>query len=167
VQGLLSEARQYSIAQNTFVYVSFLEKQNENQIPEIQMALIASKDGTDISEQGTQMVPLSKAILITKVAHFEGVDLKNKDAFSANQIPRPTSKNVSDINASETSSFGPLKGTNYPICFWFAPDGSVKQGEAPASRLEFAFQSKDGTGKNSVLFQIQSLTGISRAYYPL
>ncbi len=183
VGGLLEQARQYAVAQNTFVWVVF-NKENEPTLKndEFTVAIVASKDGTDPNPSPNRAysygtVPSATLDLISKIKTFQAVQLKNAGSFTSAQIPSlpPTRHGSAMTGFSENASFQiQIPGTSSPTLFdrsiQFTPNGGIRYNDAPIDFAEFSFQptqiNPEKSDRLAVVVRVNGLTGRTSFYRP-
>jgi len=80
LKGVLEQARNYAMANQTYTWVGFLEEDASNQTPtagsgRLVLAAVASKDGTNIYGSNTGAIDATKLTSITKLITIENVHL--------------------------------------------------------------------------------------------
>lgn len=189
ISNLLDQARQYAVANNTYVWVAFYQEPGTN---DLYAALIASKTGVDASG-GAGTVDLTNSTnaiantysLLNKIEVFQRVALisgvtgsgftSSSSPFSATTLPaiNPAAKGLG-ISSSDMTQFRIKRpGTSTAVTFdkiiRYSPAGEAQASDAFVSTIEFAMQPKKGTvldTKNVAVLRISGLVGNARIYRP-
>lgn len=164
----IERARQYATAHNTYVYVSLLPETGEAQQKELWVVAAASNGGADISGQGTDAFSIgdmeNEARLLAPPMKLKGFVTRTKDEIPVSVVSRPDPGQSSDLNVGGPT-FGTISGRQFPISFWFAPDGSAGKDAVLPTRLELAIQPEHKTDAAwASVIQIAGLTGSLRVY---
>ncbi len=177
--GLLSQARQYAVAQRTYVWVALRENTDNPQEPSIDVALLASKTGMQPSspwaDQG--VVPSDTISLLIRPKTLKQVRLEEAGTFNRQQIadlpaqPQVGSDNSpSDGSASFTVRLpGTSKNVNFDRVVQFLPDGEARVADSPIDVVEMGVRSMRGSSadqNNIAVLRINGLTGQTRVYRP-
>ncbi|CAN5342381.1 hypothetical protein BH09VER1_BH09VER1_27610 [soil metagenome] len=177
VAGTLEQARQYAVAQNTYVWVAFLPGTMSGNST-VSMVVLASKNGADPtpwSAYGT--VPNSQIGLLTRVKTFDQIGLSDAATFT-DRIPELTGATAvtKDVNslANGTAKFSVLlPGTTTPVVFdrviQFTPSGEAHNASNLIDVIEFGMQPTHGTvadEKNVAAIRVNGLTGQTQVYRP-
>ncbi|GAT32878.1 prepilin-type N-terminal cleavage/methylation domain-containing protein [Terrimicrobium sacchariphilum] len=177
--GLLSQARQYAVAQRTYVWVAMRENNDDPREPSIDVALLASKTGMQPSSpwaaQGT--VPSDTISLLIRPKTLKQVRLEEAGTFTRQNIsdlpaqPLIGSDN-SPADGSVTFSVR-LPGTSSNVSFdrviQFLPDGEARVADSPIDIIEMGVRSMRGSvadQNNIAVLRINGLTGQTRVYRP-
>jgi prepilin-type N-terminal cleavage/methylation domain-containing protein len=185
LSGLLDQAREYAVAQNTYVWVAFNTDSTTPNQDQITVAVIASQDGTDPSnadpnppadgshDYGT--VPTQPLVLLGKVRSFSRVQLMDAGTFTSTQIAAlgdlPSAS--SDNRISQKATFrvrlpGATTTTVFGQSIAFLPTGEARNGTAPIDLLEFGLQADSSKtaalGGNAAVVRVMGLTGQTTVY---
>jgi prepilin-type N-terminal cleavage/methylation domain-containing protein len=173
--GTLEQARQYAVAQNTYVWVAFaLDTANSK----VDAAVFASPDGTDSSTSWTGAPAAGSATLvpITKIQTFPYTNLVSPNGSSSARtvVPATPPSSVGQPLNNSTSSFtitlpGQSSATTFNYALQFTPSGEARvQDGTPVDFIEFAVQPMKGAGiingNNGAVIQVNGLTGQNRVY---
>ncbi|HSI84090.1 MAG: Tfp pilus assembly protein FimT/FimU [Candidatus Methylacidiphilales bacterium] len=170
--GLLEQARQCAVAQNTNVWVAF-NTQTVNNVDRLTVAVVTSRDGTDPDTYGT--VPSSAFSLACKVRVFEQFQLKDAGAFTAAQVTSlPLTPTTGPANALSSNTVFDIyiPGSSTPVAFTksirFSPSGKAQNSSSPIDVVEFSLQparsSTSADADNVVVMRVNGLTGLSHVY---
>ena len=173
LSGTLEQARQYAVAQNTYVWVAFAMDTTK-----IEVAVFASPDGTDSSTtwSGSPAAGSATLVPIAKIQTFNYTTLVSPNGSSSARTVIPVTPPTSvgqPLNNSTTSFSITLPGqsspTNFNYALQFTPSGEARiQDGAPVDLVEFAVQPQKGTGvvdtRNGAAIQVNGLTGQTRIY---
>jgi prepilin-type N-terminal cleavage/methylation domain-containing protein len=176
--GLLDQARQYAVAQNTYVWVAFYPNTSATEGNTLTVAIVASKDGTDPSpwaDYGT--IPSDTLGLMGRVKTFKQIKLSDAGAFTADLISTlPTSPAVDSANnlADNTAVFhiklpGATAATSFTRAIQFTPRGEVRNNSNPIDIVEFGVQPQKHTtsdAHNVAVIRINGTTGQTLVYRP-
>ena len=179
MSGLLEEARQYAVAQNTYVWVAVQPGTNADGTSILSVALLASTDGTDPagaaswSSNAYGTVPNSQISLINKIATLRQVSLANAGTFDTSIVPNlpatpaPVSAVANSLATNSTGFFNiQLPGTSGTKAFTqaaeFTPSGEVRNTSSPVGLVELDLQGKRGTAadaNNLAVIRVNGITG--------
>jgi Tfp pilus assembly protein FimT len=175
LSGTLEQARQYAVAQNTYVWVAFaLDSANAR----VDVAVFASPDGTDSSTSwtGTPGAGSTTLVPIAKIQTFTFTNLVSPNGTSTARTVAPASipSSVGQPLNNSTASFtitlpGQSSTTTFNYALQFTPSGEARiQDGTPVDFIEFAVQSMKAAGvtnaKNGAVIQVNGLTGENRIY---
>ncbi len=170
--GTLDQARQYAIAQNTYVWVAFAMDANK-----VNVVVIASPDGTDSSPSWSGSPAAGSTVLvpIAKVQTFNLTTLVTPNGSSSARtvtpatLPSSVGQPLNDTAAFALTLPGQTSSTTFNYAVQFTPTGQVRNTDgAPVDLVEFAIQPQRGPGivdiHNGAAVQINGLTGQTRIY---
>jgi prepilin-type N-terminal cleavage/methylation domain-containing protein len=184
LSGLLEQARQYAIAQNTYVWVAFAPGTNSTGLKTRSVALVASNDGTDPASPSSWAgnsygtVPNAQIGLISNIITLRQISLLNAGTFGASVMPSlpatpaPVTSTANSV-ASNSSGFFELQipGTSAAQAFTeaveFTPTGEVRNGSNPVDLVDLDCQPERGTSadaNNVAVIRVNGLTGESVIY---
>lgn len=173
--GLLEQARQYAVSQNTHVWVVFNAATVDNS-DTLSVAVVASKDGTDPGSYGA--VPSDNFTLISKIRTFSQFKLQGAGYFAADKIPLlPASPAVSDPENSLSGSMafsirlpGGANAVTFDRSLQFTPSGEARNAGGPIDIIEFGLQpaktASSPDANNVVAMRVNGLTGQTLVYRP-
>lgn len=172
VGGLLEQARQYAVAQNTYVWVTF-HTQTKDNVDKMYVTVVASKDGTDPGIYGT--VPSTTFELISKVRTFQHVQLKEAGTFTPSEVTSlPSSPTVGSANAlSLGTPFkiaipGQTGSATFAQSIQFTPTGEARNAVGPIDVIEFALEpaqtSRASDPNNVAVVRLNGITGQALVY---
>ncbi len=179
LDGLLEQAREYAVAQNTYVWVAFYTDTNSQGQSELFAAVIASNDGTDPNPiPGTAYsygkVPSAPLTLLNKVSAFTQLQLKPAGTFTSSQLSSltnlPAAGAVNELSAMAFSIQIPGRtgATTFPNSIQFLPTGEARNNSSPIDLVEFdlapAMASSAPNGQNVAVLRTDGLTGETLVY---
>jgi prepilin-type N-terminal cleavage/methylation domain-containing protein len=166
----LEQAREYAVAQNTYVWVAFYANTS---LPasgtQLSLAVMASTDGTDAASNWTGTVPGSNLIQISKIQTFQLTELQAPGTVT----PATALSEIGQAVNSSASFSIVLPGQTSPTVFknaiQFTPTGEARNADGtPVDLVEFDIQPEKGPGvvnpTNGAIFQVNGLTGETRLY---
>jgi prepilin-type N-terminal cleavage/methylation domain-containing protein len=184
LSGLLEEARQYAIAQNTYVWVAFEPGTDATGAKTLSVALVASNDGTDPASPSSWSgnsygtVPSAQMGLVSKIVTLNQFSLSDAGTYgtailpSLPATPTPVSSPANSL-ASNSSGFFNLQipGTSglqtFTEAVEFTPTGEARNGSNPVDLVELDCQPQRGTSSdtnNVAVIRVNGLTGESIIY---
>jgi Tfp pilus assembly protein PilE len=173
MSGNLEQARQYAVAQNTYVWVAFATSSTN-----VDMAVIASPDGTDTSPtwSGTVAAGSSTLIPVARIQTFGYTTLVSPNGASGSRTVNPATapSTVGQPLNNSTASFSvnlpsQSAATSFNYALQFTPSGQARiQDGAPVDFIEFALQPQKAAGvvnaADGAVLQVNGLTGQTRVY---
>lgn len=163
VSGMLEQARQYAVAQSTYVYVAFY---TDDTAEKICVAILGSKDGTEpASLNDTVPSTTAKVDLLSRVRTFERVTLPDTV-----DVPAPNLPSGGTIDHFNTSASFSIKvpwqssAVSFKKVIIFTPTGQARNGSTPIEALDFGLQPVKGNVKNAALIRVNGLTGEAVVY---
>ncbi len=167
----LEQAREYAVAQNTYVWVAFNANTSSPAAgTQLSIAVIASTDGTDLASNWTSSVgPGSNLVQVSKIKTFHLTELQAPGKVT----PATTLAEVGQaINSTAQFSItlpGQTTTTTFGQAIQFTPSGEARNTDGtPVDLVEFDVQPEKGPGladpKNGAVFQVSGLTGETRIY---
>jgi type II secretory pathway pseudopilin PulG len=190
LSGLLEQARQYAIAQNTYVWVAFAPGTDSTGLKTLSVALVVSNDGTDPASPSSWAgysygtAPSPQFSLISKIVTLRQISLLNAGTFGTTVMPSlpttpapvtSTGNSVAGMNSSG-SGIGTyfnlqIPGTattqTFTEAVQFTPTGEVRNGSNPVDLVELDCQPEKGTSadtNNVAVIRVNGLTGESVIY---
>jgi len=177
--GLLEQARQYAVAQNTYVWVMF-NTQTANNTDTLAVGVVASTDGSDPGTFGASpspnfTVPSANLILVTKIRTFPQFQLQSPGSYSfAVPASLPTSPVTGPANALATNATfniqipGNSSTTSFNEFVQFTPSGEARNSSSPIDIVEFGIdpaQTHTTPNNNNVaVLQVNGITGQGIVY---
>jgi len=168
VAGLIEQARETAVSQNTYVWVAF-SPQDSNNTDTLSVAVIESKDGTDPGTYG--VVPSTNFALVSKISTFTQYQLQDPGSYTFPALNLPTPGTTS-ANALSSSSTGPafslqIPGTSstaiFNRCVEFTPSGQARNSTSPINIVEFGVDPANvhtnPNPNNPAVMRINGLTG--------
>lgn len=171
VAGVLEQARQYAVAQNTYVWVAFHPQANG---ASVDVAVLASKNGTDTNPWGNYGdVPNANVDLIGKVRILPMFKFDEAGVYTTTQIPSlpEISPQITMANNSPASTAAfKIKVNGQSVEFGraiqFTPSGEARNAATPVNIIEFALAPTAGTTRNITVFRVNGFTGSTMVYRP-
>jgi len=179
LDGLLEQAREYAVAQNTYVWVAFYTDTNAQGQNELFAAVIASNDGTDPnpipgSAYSYGKIPSAPLTLLNKVSTFTQLQLKPAGTFTSSQLSSlanlPAAGTVNELSdmAFTLQIPGRTGTTTFPSSIQFLPTGEARNNSSPIDLVEFdlepAMTSSTANGQNVAVLRTDGLTGQTLVY---
>ncbi len=175
LQGMLEQARQYAVAQNTYVWVAFNTQTNSSNVDTVSVAVIASADGSDPGTYGT--VPSSSYTLISRIRTFPQIVLQSP-SYTGITLPTTGTESTNPAapaNAMQTltTAFniqlpGASTATTFTQALIFSPSGAVRNSTSPIDFVEFvlepAMTHSNPNAKNVAFMRVNGLTGQTIVY---
>lgn len=172
LNGTLDQARQYAIAQNTYVWVAFAQTGNQ-----LDVAVVASPDGTDTTTNWTGS-PAAGSPSLIPIAKLQMLNLTtlvspNGTGTSRTVVPATPPTSVGQPLNNLVSFTMNLPGQSSPTTFnyalQFTPSGEARVVDGvPVDFVEFAVQPEKGPGvvdaRDGAAIQVNGLTGQARVY---
>lgn len=189
VAGFLEQARQYAVAQNTYVWVAFYEDANAVGGNSVAVAVMASNDGTDptstVAQYNFGTIPRAltsnpppAVSLIAPIRIFKQVKLQDAGSLSFSTLPTMTLDPVHNSLAKNAATFS-LKppGASQAVAFsryiQFTPSGEARNYNTTIDMLEIGMQPRKGSAsssasseKNVAVLRVSGLTGLTQIYRP-
>jgi type II secretory pathway pseudopilin PulG len=182
LSGLLEQARQYSLAQNTYVWVAFLPATDATGTKTLSVAVLASKDGTDPASPASWannsygVVPSAQIGLVSKIITLRQIALLPAATLTSARISGlPVAPTPINGVASSSGFFSlQVPGTSAPQAFTqaleFTPSGEARNGLNPVDLVELDLQPQKGNAaldqQNVAVIRVNGLTGESVIYRP-
>jgi prepilin-type N-terminal cleavage/methylation domain-containing protein len=186
LSGILEQAREYAVSQNTYVWVTFYSPAAAtNGVKQVSVAVVASTDGTDPAavnggpsweQQSYGTIPSSGLALVNKVVTFKQVSLKGANELATTPSSLPTSPSVQDpTNSLATNTSGyfsiQIPGTSGTAQFTqaveFTPSGQARNSSSPVDVIDVDVQPQKGAvddTKNVAVLRLNGLTGETAVY---
>jgi prepilin-type N-terminal cleavage/methylation domain-containing protein len=190
LSGLLEQARQYAIAQNTYVWVVFAPGTDSAGLKTLSVALVASNDGTDPASPSSWAshaygaAPNTQIGLVSKIITLHQISLLKAGVFGATvmpslpAVPSPVTATANSVAGMNSSGSGigaffnlQIPGTSTTLTFTeavqFTSTGEVRNGSNPVDLVELDLQPQKGTGidaNNVAVIRVNGLTGESVIY---
>lgn len=173
VSGLVEQARQYAIANNTYVWLAFHQSQVSGQPPRVAVAMIASTDGTNLTGWvGSHTVPTDGLELVNRIQWLDMTELESSGALAqmmnASSRPGETGQPL----LGDLSFRVPVPGQSTALDFSqvavFTPRGEAAVGPSPVAFADIGLRPARITGDrndpNVAIIQVSGLTGSQRVY---
>jgi prepilin-type N-terminal cleavage/methylation domain-containing protein len=173
---IFEQAREYAVAQNTYVWVTFNPIPATGNTPDkVIVAVVASTDGTDpgvINPTATNpygQVPSASLALISKVVTLNQLLIRNAATFPVSSLPATpvadSSNNCETLPngwnfAIQTPGTG--SSSTYTQVVQFTPSGQARNGSSPVDFIDFDVQPERGNQpdpKNVAVLRVNGLTG--------
>jgi prepilin-type N-terminal cleavage/methylation domain-containing protein len=188
LNGLLEEARQYALANNTYVWVAFAPGTDSLGVKTLTVAVLASTDGTDPASPQTWAgysygtVPSQQIALVNKVVTLRHLQLSAAATFTSSQVPglpAPPSPVTAAANSPASNSGGffqmQLPTGGGPVLFTtalqFTPQGEARNRVNPIDLVDLDLQAQMGNSgqlnsANVAVIRVDGLTGEPTVYRP-
>lgn len=156
VNGMLEQARQYAVAQNTYVWVAFNIDQ-VNSIDQLAVAVVSSKDGTDLGPPYVNPTSSSSTIrLVSKIRTFPQLLLQDTPT-ATNSLTSSSFFSMKIPGASGSSSL-------FTRGIQFTPSGEARVAGSPVDVIEFGLQPKRNSSaptdtNNIAIVRVTGITG--------
>ncbi len=188
LSGILEQAREYAVSQNTYVWVALHNSTAANGTNQVSVAVVASTDGTDPANlSGTSSwqtysygaVPATGLALISKVITLKQINIEEANQVTPPSLPTLTpavSSPANSINDSSTNNSTGLfsiqiPGTSTAASFipavQFTPSGQARNSSSPVDVIDFDLQPQKGTVNdihNVAVLRMNGLTGETVIY---
>lgn len=179
LSGLLSQARQYAVAQNTCVWVAFHPQVSTEGSSQVAVAVLASNSGQDdVGWADSGNVPNNEVVLLTKPRILSDLQLEEAGNITDANIPSLVNHpktGADNALAKNTAVFHlRLPGTAQSVAFnrvmKFLPDGQVRVAAAPIDVVELGIRPMRGNStpeeSNVAVLRINGLTGQTSIFRP-
>lgn len=171
VSGLLEQARQYAIAQNTYVWVAFNDAPTATDA-QLRVVVLASKSGTEIPTWGmddaTAVTSLTR--LLNRVKTFKQVKWNQANTFGTAQIASLPPAIADNPGAANFTIMVPGDGAKiFDKAIEFTPSGEARTSMSMAGIVEFGLQPTRGLAPdpaNVAVVRVNGLTGQSAIFRP-
>lgn len=169
--SILDQARQYAIANNTYVWVAFRQNPASATRPleSVAIAVIASLDGTNpVGWTGTVDVPSPTLQIVNKIEWMEGTQLGLPSDVSSVLAPASRPLQSGQTLAAAVSFRVPVGGS--PMVFdqvtVFSPRGEAAVGPNLIAYADIALQPfpTPAANRNVAIIQLSGITGSQRVY---
>jgi prepilin-type N-terminal cleavage/methylation domain-containing protein len=190
LSGLLEEARQYALAENTYAWVAFLPGTDANGKETLTVAILASQDGTDPAGTGSSWTTFSYAAaqnnaeitLVSKIVVLHQISLQQAGTFASGTgsgeiscLPvSPTVSGAANSYATNGNGFfnlqvpGASGSQTFTEAVEFTPCGEIRNGTSPINIVEFDLQAQRGNtsrlDSNIANIRVNGFTGESVIY---
>ncbi len=173
LSGVLDQARQYAIANNTYVWVAFANEAPSADQPtgRVGIAVVASLDGTksvgwnetvNVSSPSAQVAPINKVIWL------DGAKLDA--SASASDLPADNRPSETGENLAQGTKFNLRSGggaTAFDRVAVFTPRGEAAVAPSPVAFADIAVRpaiENAGADSKIALIQLNGPTGAQRVY---
>ena len=176
--GTLDQARQYAIANNTYVWVALRPNSSGNQGDELSVALLASKTGTDPSPWSNYgSVPNAQIDIVARPRTFENIRFEEANTYSQSKIPSLAGKSATSLDntpANNKAVFniklpGSGSSANFNRVIQFTPTGEARVSSSVIDVVEFGLHSTQGKAaseNNVAVLRVNGLTGQTAVFRP-
>lgn len=171
--GLLDQARQYAISQNTYVWVALSPDIASTDGPQLGVTVLASKTGVDPAPAGGNYgaVPNDQIALISKPKAFSQFKFEEAGVFGIGKIPNLPTRTAANVG---TASFsiklpGASSATTFSRVITFTPAGEARVTSSPIDLIEFGVHPTRGSvtdDNNVAVLRVNGLTGQTTVYRP-
>lgn len=175
--GLLDQARQYAIAQNTYVWVA-MRSDTAADGDTLSIVILASKSGVDPSPWANYgAVPSTEIAVVTKPRIFRQIQMEEAGTFTATQIATLSSLpgvSVANGPSRNTASFSirlpaATSLASFSRVVQFTPAGQARVTSSPIDIIEFGLRPVQGARaeqNNVAVIRINGLTSQTTVYRP-
>jgi prepilin-type N-terminal cleavage/methylation domain-containing protein len=167
----LEQARQYAVAQNTYVWVAFSASPSSlGTGTQLSIAVVASADGTDLASNWTSSVgPGTNLVQVSKMQTFQLTELQTPGKVTPATILAEVGQAINSTAKFSITLPGQNAATTFGQAIQFTPSGEARNTDgAPVDLVEFDVQPEKGPGiadpNNGAVFQVSGLTGETRIY---
>ncbi len=180
MSGLLEQARQYAVAQGTYVWVVFRADTDAQGQDRLSVAVLASRDGTDPNSDPSSAydygtVPGPSLDLISKVRAFSRLQLHDAGTFTSSDLASlagmPTAGTANDLSRAATFGVrlpGDASASSFTKSIQFLPTGEARNGPSPIDLLELDLQPIRAASlpdpSNVAVVRVCGLTGQTLVY---
>lgn len=169
----LEQARQFAVAQNTYVWVAFNNVAASQGVDEqVRMAVLVSRSGGELSTWGTDDTTSSTAQtqLITRPRTFNQVKLSSAGTFSRSQIASLPEGGVDSLGSANFTIMVPGGQKEvFTQAIQFTPSGEARTTANMAGMVELGLQpthAKIADANNVAAVRVNGLTGQTRLFRP-
>jgi prepilin-type N-terminal cleavage/methylation domain-containing protein len=182
VSGVLEQAREAAVAQNTYVWVAFTTPVSGQPANGIWVATFQSQDGTETGINtsttstpnwtNTATIPGTNLQLQSKMKNLPGVQIQATsalaDSLSTNLptvLPTSLQTNLQWNVAPNSLTQGYTAADVFSQAIEFTPDGEAHTGSANAyNYIQFGLVPTIGSTTNSAAFSVSKITGHATVY---
>jgi prepilin-type N-terminal cleavage/methylation domain-containing protein len=179
LSDILEVAREYAVANNTYVWVAFYPATGSGGVSSLSVAVLASNDGTDPASSSSApwgnascsygTVPNSEISLVNKITTLQQISLQNAGTYTVNSLPAtPAVTSTANSVASNSHGFfsmtlpGGSSLVNFTQGIEYLPTGQSRNGSSPANVIDLDVDPQMGNVsqlKNAAVVRINGLTG--------
>ena len=167
----LEQAREYAVAQNTYVWVAFnANTSSPTAGTELSLAVLASADGTDLASNWVSGVGTgSNLVEVSKIQTFQYTELQAPGVVTPATTLSETGQAINSTAKFSITLPGQSTTTTFGQAIQFTPTGEARNADGvPVDLVEFDVQPEKGPGvanpKNGAVIQVSGLTGETRIY---
>ena len=183
LSGILEQAREYAVAQNTYVWVAFYPSTAANGSKQVSVAVVASADGSDPASNSNSAwqeysygaVPSSTLSLVSKIVTLKQVSLQSAGAFTFPSLPATPSvaDPINSVASNSNAGFftinlpGVGASTSFTQAVEFTPSGQARNSASPVDVIDVDLKPQKGTvddSSNVAVLRISGLTGETAVY---
>ena len=181
ISGILEQARSYSVAQNTYVWVVLYQVAPAGGGPtDVYVGTFASNDGTDpFNWTGTVTLPSPGTVggttltQVTRTYHYQGLALETATLPNAPGSPGlpATGTTIPNFQCTAQSGSGPVSLSNTSPVYWliqFTPTGAARNSASPVNSIWFGLQPSLSASivdtKNIASMEVNGITGLTTTY---
>jgi Tfp pilus assembly protein FimT len=179
LNGILELAREYAVANNTYVWVAFSPATGSGGVSSLSVAVLGSNDGTDPASSSSApwgnancsygTVPNSEISLVNKVIILQQISLQNAGTYAVNSLPAtPAVTSTANSVASSSHGFfsmtlpGGSTAVNFTQGIEYLPTGQARNASGPINVIDLDVDPQMGTvsqTKNAAVVRLNGLTG--------
>jgi type II secretory pathway pseudopilin PulG len=181
---ILELAREYAVANNTYVWVVFYPATSSGGVSSLSVAVLGSNDGTDPASSSSApwgnancsygTAPNSEISLVNKVIILQQTSLQNAGTYAVNSLPAAPAV-TSTANSVASSSHGFFSMTlpsgssavNFTQGIEYLPSGQARNGSSPSNVIDLDVDTLVGNVSqlhNAAVVRINGLTGMPVVY---
>lgn len=184
LSGILEQAREYAVAQNTYVWVAFNTSVASNGTKQVSVAVVASTDGTDPATTsgqpswqtnnygtipGTGLALLNKVMTLKQLSFPTAANVANPPALpSISGSPGSINDSTTNGGTGYFSIQVPSGAVqNFIPGIEFIPSGQVRNSSIPVTVIDLYLEPQKGTAddtKNVAVLRMNGLTGETVVY---
>lgn len=169
----LEQARQYAVAQNTYVWVAFNNvAASQGADEQVRMAVLVSRSGGDLAAWGVDDTTSTTAQtqLVARPRTFNQVKLSNAGTFSRSQIASLPEGAVDSLGVANFKIKVPGgQNESFTRAIQFTPSGEARTTANMAGMVELGLQptrAKEADAYNVAVVRVNGLTGQTRLFRP-
>ena len=167
----LEQAREYAVAQNTYVWVAFYPTTSSPATgKQLSLAVVASADGTDLGPTWMSSVGAgSNLVQVSKIQTFSFTELQAPGTVTPATAVSETGQAINSGADFSITLPGQNTATTFTQAIQFTPTGEARNADGvPVDLVEFDIQPEKGPGvanqQSGAVFQVNGLTGETRIY---
>ena len=182
LSGILEQAREYAVAQHTYVWVAFSAPTTTTGSKQVSVAVVASTDGTDPGASDWQDYPYGQVpspgqtlTLVNKIVTLKELSLEGANSLKPSTLPQnpAVADPTNSLAGNSGSGFfnialpGQSSLTAFSQAIEFTPSGQARNSSSPVDIIDVDVQPQKGTvddTKNVAVLRVSGLTGETAVY---